>query len=277
MSRSLMCIMFCLFSWGVSAKSPGPFAYSQAVANVAYERLESQILGRHFHLLIRLPDNYAQSDSRFPVVYLLDGGATFPALAGYYHYLSLEAAVPDLIIVGISYGTASFEKGNMRSTDYTVASAERDYWGGAPKFQAVLNTEIVPLIEKKFRADASQRILFGQSIAGQFVLFNALTAPDRFLGHIASNPALHRNLNYFLGDFTEAAGNTRLYVASGSADETRFRVPALKFMDHWQLQKNRPFHLRAESLAGYGHFSMLTESFRQGLIYVFADKGALKQ
>jgi len=29
-------------------------------------------------------------------------------------------------------------------------------------------------------------------------LFNALTKPDRFFGHIASDPALHRNLDYFL-------------------------------------------------------------------------------
>ena len=271
MLRPLTCVIFYLLSLGVSAETPSPFIYSQAVRDVAYERLSSTILERDFHLLVRLPDNYNETEDNLPVVYLLDGGATFPGLAGYYHYLSLEGSIPDLIIVGISYGSGSFSEGNMRSIDYTAASEERDYWGGAPKFQQVLTKEIVPLIELTYRADANRRILFGQSIGGQFVLFNALNAPEHFYGHIASNPALHRNLDYFLGDFSKTIGRTRLYVSSGSSDEARFRQPALKFMQHWQQQNKRPFKLRAESLDGYGHFSILPESFRLGLTYIFED------
>jgi predicted alpha/beta superfamily hydrolase len=36
-----------------------------------------------------------------------------------------------------------------------------------------------------------------QGLGGQFVLYTALTRPDLFWGHIASNPALHRNLPFY--------------------------------------------------------------------------------
>ena len=58
--------------------------------------------------------------------------------------------------------------------------------------------ELIPLIESAYPSDDQQRIIFGQSLGGQFVLYTALTDPALFHGHIASNPALHRNLDFFL-------------------------------------------------------------------------------
>tara|TARA_R110002111_G_scaffold225996_4_gene287752 strand:+ start:1951 stop:2796 length:846 start_codon:yes stop_codon:yes gene_type:complete len=241
---------------------------SQSLEQAAYLKLPSKILARDFHLLVKLPANYATAKQHYPTIYLLDGGATFPMLAGYYYYLQLEQLVPDAIIVGISYGTADFEQGNMRSTDYTAPSKERSYWGGAAKFQEVLIKEIFPAIESAYRSDNSKRIIFGQSLGGQFVLFSALTKPELFAGHIASNPALHRNLDFFIGSFYAKKPMTRLYVASGTQDDPRFRQPALTWMEHWQHQTNAPFLLRTGSLDGYGHFSIAPAAFKQGLISV---------
>ena len=95
-------------------------------------------------------------------------------------------------------GSDTFEGGNFRSTDYTAPSEERDYWGGAEKCQLFLSSELLPRIENDYRSDSSQRVIFGQSIGGQFVLYTALTESNLFWGHIASNPALHRNLPFFL-------------------------------------------------------------------------------
>ena len=81
----------------------------------------------------------------------MDGGALFPLFSAYYRYLNFGEEVPDLIIVGISYGSDTLEGGNFRSTDYTAPSEERDYWGGASKYQSFLSDELFSLIEENYR------------------------------------------------------------------------------------------------------------------------------
>jgi len=162
---------------------------------------------------------------------------------------------------------------NYRSTDYTAKSDERDYWGGAEKFQTFLSDELFPHIEKSYRSRPDRRIILGQSIGGQFVLYTALTKADLFWGHIASNPALHRNLPFFLEDHTETASEatqSRLFVGSGSMDDPRFRGPALEWIKHWSASEEKPWLLKTMILDGHSHMSAPPASFRQGMRWLFS-------
>ena len=249
--------------------------FLQGLGDAHYTRIESDILARHFHIFVMLPDRYDQSPGEdYPTIYLLDGGVLFPLLSAYYRYLNFGAEIPDAIVVGISYGSDSFEEGNYRSTDYTAASSERDYWGGAGKFQSFLSDELLPFIEKTYRSDADRRVIFGQSLGGQFVLYTALTRPDLFWGHIASNPALHRNLPFFLqihGKAERTGEQPRLFVASGSRDDPRFRVPALEWIEHWSNNDDNPWRLKTMDLEGHTHMSAPPASFRQGVSWLFSE------
>jgi len=250
--------------------------HMQAIAGTEVHRVESRINGHRYNVLVALPDNHAADpEARYPAVYLLDGGATYPMLAAYYRYLRFEEAVPDLVIVGISYGSDKFEQGNYRSNDYTAPSSERDHWGGAARFLDVLEREVLPVVEQNSPADPTRRILFGQSLGGQFVLYAALNRPDMFHGYIASNPALHRNLETFLHvPEARSRSGSRLFVASGSMDAPEFREPALRWMDNWRSVSNRPWLMKAISIEGYGHFSLAPEAFRQGLVWIFDSETA---
>ena len=244
----------------------------QGFGEARYHRLESKLLERGFHLFVRLPASYAaQEEAEFPVVYLLDGGVTFPLLAGYYTYLSLAEEVPDAILVGIGYGTDSFEEGNFRGTDFTAPSAEREHYGGAPRFQEMLRRELLPLIENEYRADPKRRVVFGQSLGGQFVLHAAQTEPGLFHGYIASNPALHRNLPFFLAPIATEPTSSRLYVASAEFDNERFRVPARQWMEVWSARAPKPWQLKVEVLPGHNHFSAAPDAFRQGMLWIFSQ------
>jgi predicted alpha/beta superfamily hydrolase len=242
-----------------------------SISAIEHHTLTSRLLERDLQIIVRLPDNH-QPGSLYPTVYLLDGGALFPMLAGYYHYLRFEEVVPDLIIVGISYGSGSFEGGNYRSTDYTAPSKERAYWGGASKFQQALKQEILPLIETSYPANPDDRILFGQSLAGQFVLFSAFSNPGLFAGHIASNPALHRNLDYFINlPVNQKAGTTKLFVVSGSEDFPEYAMPRNNWISH-QMKTKPAIDLEIETIEGYGHFSLAPEAFRQGLAHIIKTR-----
>ena len=246
----------------------------QSLGEVKYHELKSTRLGRSFHIFVDLPEDYQDSGQNYPTIYLLDGGNTFPLMAAHHHYLRFGDETPKAILVGISYGADTFKEGNWRSTDYTAPSVERDFWGGAVNFQAVLQDELLPLIEGTYRSDPERRVLFGQSLGGQFVLFNALTKPELFFGHIASNPALHRNLPFFLnwhGERDIAAPVSRLFVSSGEFDAPEFRGPTLEWIGYWQAVIPKPWVLETRSLAGQTHFSATPEAFRQGLAWLFAE------
>ena len=248
--------------------------FMQGLGDTRYKQMDSVIVGRRYHIFVMLPDGYEQSaEEKYPTIYLLDGGALFPLLSAYYRYLNSGQEIPNAIIVGISYGTNNFEEGNYRSTDYTAKSQERDYWGGAEKFQMFLGDELLPYIEETYRSRADRRVIFGQSIGGQFVLYTALTRPDLFWGHVASNPALHRNLPFFLekhAQTTSAGERPRLFVASGSLDDPRYRVPALKWIDHWSSRDGNPWQLKTMNLDGHSHTSAPPASFRQGMNWLFS-------
>lgn len=239
-------------------------------------RIDLERPGREqrYTLLVREPESYRENpERRYPAVYLLDGGLTFAALGGYYRYLRLGEEVPELFVVGISYGTEDWRQGNARSRDYTAPAAERDFWGGAGEFLTFLLERIVPTVETSFRVDPQRRILFGQSIGGQFVLFAARSAPESFHGLIASNPALHRNLQFFLEPVAAAqpgASRPRLFVSSAAGDEPQFREPAQRWIAHWRAAQQAPWILETRDLVGHGHFSALPEAFRQGLRWIFA-------
>jgi predicted alpha/beta superfamily hydrolase len=244
----------------------------QGLGDTRYHNIQSATLGREFHVYVMLPDGYSRkSRETYPTIYLLDGGALFPMLVGYYRYLQFGGELPEAIIVGISYGANDYENGNLRSTDYTAPSSERSYYGGAAKFQGFLKRQLIPLIEDEYRSRADRRIIFGQSIGGQFVLYTAQTDPALFWGHIASNPALHRNLDYFLAQSPESISNSRLFVANGTRNDSRFQEPASKWIEHWSKVTHPPWKLQTMDLQDHTHMSTPPAAFRQGMNWLFAD------
>ena len=267
--RWLLALSVCAFPAGPAATQNFDPQYLQGLHHSHYHFFESESVGRPYHLYVRLPDEYAPGDSRYPVIYVLDGGALFPLFASYAGYLEFGEEMPDSIIVGISYGAADFAGGNFRGSDYTAPSDEVDHYGGAGVFQEFLKTELIPFIESEYSADSARRVLFGQSIGGQFVLFSAQTDPGLFWGHIASNPALHNNLEYFLETAPDGPSRTRLFVASATGDDPVFRVPALAWIEHWTSKQTAQWDLEVRHLEGHSHMSAPPTSFRQGLLWLF--------
>lgn len=248
----------------------------QSLGEVKYHELKPESLGRPLHIFVDLPERYHESGQSYPTVYLLDGGNTFPLMAAHHHYLRFGDEAPAAILVGISYGADTFKEGNFRQTDYTAPSEDRSFWGGAAVFQSVLQDELLPLIESTYRSDPSRRVLFGQSLGGQFVLFNALTRPELFYGHIASNPALHRNLPFFLewhGEGETSLPLSRLFVVSSEFDDPDIRRSTLEWVTHWQAVTPLPWILEIRTLAGQSHFSSTPEAFRLGLEWLFPGPG----
>jgi len=271
----IVALAWCLLDTNVHADSLD-VSKLQGLGDTRFHVFESETLGHPLYLYVRLPEREpGENIGLLPTVYLLDGGITFPLLAGYYHYLRLGDEIPESILVGISYGSDTFEGGNYRSSDYTAPAPDRDWWGKAPVFQSVLKNELIPMIEELYPSDPARRILFGQSLGGQFVLYTALTEPRLFDGLVASNPALHRNLDFFLswhgtGPMPPNVG--RLFVSVADYDDEQFKTPANEWIRFWSASATRPWLLEVRVLNGQTHLSAAPEAFRQGMQWLGGDR-----
>ena len=243
-------------------------------------KIESENTGRPYHIFVRLPEDYEDTDKTYPTVYLLDGDILFPILGAYHLLLSYDEPVPDAIMVGISYGTFDRANGNFRGVDFStpplpeefrqsVDSGDAD--GGAAKYQRFLENELIPHIEEKYRSNPERRIILGQSRGGHFVLYSAITNPDLFWGHIASNPSLQPNKDFFFQDLAwPASTETNLFFSSGSRDIERLREEALDLFKHLKNQKQRPWHLKTMTLDGETHAAGIVNVYRNATMWLFS-------
>lgn len=244
----------------------------QGFSTTIHHEIRSEKAEHRYDVLVGLPRTYDESgEERYPVVYVLDAGVHYPTLFGYHNYMINSGALPEVIFVGVSYGTNDWREGNNRSHDFTAPTEEREFWGGASDYLDFLAAELMPAIAENYRVNTERQILFGQSLGGQFVLFTAQTRPEVFWAYIASNPALHRNLEFFLEATPEHAPDRRVFVASSENDSPQFRGPAVEWIQHWTGRDALPWQLRAVTLEGQDHFSAPPVSYREGMLWLFED------
>lgn len=266
----LCCALLCS---GVMAKEHAvAWEKLYGLGNVEYVPMQTQKEDgkeQSYHIFVRLPQDMDTSGkTKYPTLYLLDGGANFPLFSSYYHYLYFMEDVPAMIIVGISYGSQDWRKGNARSTDYTAPSKEKEFWGGAKKFEDYIVNELMPKVQAAYPIDVDKQILFGQSLGGQFGLYSSMYGKAPFYAVIATNPALHRNLDFFKRPLRARNDRPKTYIISAQNDAERFRKPALAWQAHW-AGKSSDWNRVFVDLPGHNHLSANPAAFRNGLKWVF--------
>lgn len=225
-----------------------------------YFAIDSAEAGHRYHIYIRTPEGYDENPGRrYPIVYLLDGDSLFPMLAPSQLFIHYDDGLPDVLVVGIAYG--SFEAPqNRRRHDFTE---------GSDAFARFLERELIPATERRVRADPARRILFGQSRGGGFVLHSAFTQPDLFWGRIASNPTLDELPSLSRPPVAAARNDLRLLVASGSRDRPQFRGPALQWFREWSGRSGLPWDLRTHTIDGGTHAADAPRVYRQAMNWFF--------
>jgi predicted alpha/beta superfamily hydrolase len=151
--------------------------------------LRSAVLGQTRRINVYLPPGYTEPDSRFPVLYLLDGGIRedFLHIAGIASLAADFRKIREFVVVGV--------EGIDRYHDLTYPTTiESDRQrlptsGGSARFRMFLDTELKPFIQQRFRV-TGESVLMGESAAGLFVTETLLRQPNLFSGYIAVSPML---------------------------------------------------------------------------------------
>ena len=250
-----------------------PLDHLPALAG-GYFPLQSRSVGHRYHIYVRLPDGYAaQPERRYPIVYLLDGDSLFPIIAPTHLFLTIDDKLPEAIVVGIAYG--SFAKPvNRRHIDFmppAVGVAPSD--SGTVQFQRFLESELIPAVEQRYRADPARRILFGQSRGGAMVLYSAFTRPDTFWAHVASNPSWEPGRELIDGPPPRTArSDLHLVIASGTDEVADRRQEALQWTEYMARQKNLPWAVKRIDVPGGTHSAYGGDAYRAAIRWLFADQ-----
>ncbi len=242
--------------------------------NGGYFRVDSQSVGRAFHIYIRLPEGYGQDpDARYPVVYVLDGDSLFPILAATHLFLTYDDGLPEAIVVGIAYG--GFDPSvNKRGYDFSAPAPDAsEGQGGADRFLSFLRSELIPEIEGRYPTDPDRRVLIGQSRGGYFVLYSAYVDPDLFWGRIASNPAFDPGRERFFAPAAEASRNDLgLVLASGERDRPALRESALAWHEAWRDRTDAPWAILMHTVPEGTHAADIARGYRAGMAWLFRDR-----
>jgi len=239
----------------------------------AYFPLVAESNGRTYRIHVRLPEGYADApERRWPVVYVLDGDSLFPLLAPTHLFLGYDEGLPEAIIVGIAYG--GFDPAvNHRNVDFTgLAEDTQPGEGGAEAFHRFLQQELLPEVEGRWRADATRRVLVGQSRGGYFVLWSAVHGPDLFRGRIASNPSLDpAREQLFAPPAAHARDDLRLVVASGARDTPARVRNAAHWHAQWSGRADAPWEIERIVLPDGTHAASIGEVYRRAMLWLFRE------
>ncbi|MBZ0287249.1 MAG: hypothetical protein K8I30_06515 [Anaerolineae bacterium] len=216
--------------------------------------IDSHSTGRTYRITVSLPLGYAASPDedwpfnrentldKWPVVYVLDGNWYFGLVTDLIRPTRWCGSMTDAIVVGIGYPEGqnpiesfriSFTRRDHDLTPIRDETVEKSMAqahkrpvpnGDAANFHRFIRDELIPFIEKTYRADPTRRILLGHSYGGLFGLFGVFETPDLFDTLILGSPTLaYGDCWLFQREAAFAKENTRLpvrmYLFAGDLEE----------------------------------------------------------
>lgn len=234
--------------------------------------------GRDYLLYVALPPDYATSRNKYPVLYICDGYWDFTLINGFYGNLIFDRVAPHFIIVGLGYQGAgtNAEYDVLRRYDYTPAPEGNDPQGErsghAAEFLGVLEREIIPFVEREYRADPGYRVLSGNSLGGLFSLYTLFARPGLFQAHVAASPAAPAWLFDLEKKFaaSDRPLPARLFMTGAEKEAPDFLANIKRFNEQLQSRHYAGFSYQWRLIDGEGHTGTKAESYHRGLRFAFA-------
>ena len=267
MKKLIIIVVVFLFAGIVSAQEvsiPGSETKTITSAIVA---------GQVYQLQIMLPGGYATSNKVYPVVYLMDSQWDFPLVTALYGEQYYDGFIPQMIIVGVTWGGTNPNPDSLRARDYTPTNVKgTPQSGGADKFLSFMDKELFPFIEKNYRADKNDRALVGCSLGGLFTMYTLFTHSNLFQRYVAASPAFpwdNEVLYRYEEQYAAAKSNptAKLFMCVGGVERS---VPGFqKLTGYLNNRHYKSLEIESRVLENTGHSGTKGEGFARGLQFVF--------
>ncbi|MBX2973679.1 MAG: alpha/beta hydrolase [Flavobacteriales bacterium] len=212
-----------LLCWGGAAvaQRTGP---AQPFALGVTETIRSNVLGEDRILHIALPQGYhPDSAARYPVIYLLDGGADedFIHIAGVVQF----AAFPWIgwLRPSIVVGIANVDRERDLTFPTTIAADKEKFptSGGSMTFMHFIFEELFPFMAANYRTEWNYTLI-GQSFGGLFAAEVLLKHPGLFHRYVIVSPSLWWDGGSLLKT-PPGLGPDQVYIAVGKEGSVMVR------------------------------------------------------
>ncbi|MCL6220327.1 alpha/beta hydrolase-fold protein [Zunongwangia pacifica] len=241
------------------------------------EILHSDILNEDRQLEIHLPKNYNNSDKEYPVMYLLDSYYNFTHTVGVTEFLYLNRLIPEMIIVGVR----NTHRNRDLTTDSSQLSKEQQArmgtTGGADHFISFFKQELIPHIEKKYKA-APYRIIVGHSLGGLFNVYTFFKEPNLFNAYLTISPSLWYP-NSLISEQLEKGftinpeNHTSFYMTLATENSGTMRGNTLKlsgtFENYKITHEDSNLRFKYQPMQEESHGSTNLPSLYKGLKFIF--------
>jgi predicted alpha/beta superfamily hydrolase len=192
--------------------------------------------------------------------------------------------VPRPRVVGIGYPGDAPDYGRLRRFDLTPASDGEDdelgTSGHAREFLDVLEQQIIPFVEGRYRVDASYRALAGSSLGGLFALYALFTKPGLFAAYVAASPATPFARGWLFGS-EDAFAKTgkplaaRLYMTVAEKESPAMFDGGKRFDARLRAHAYAGLAYEFRVIDGERHSGTKPESFNRGLRFAFAPRAPI--
>lgn len=277
-----------------TAPSPPPY-----LAGTTSRVIRSSRADREYQVSVALPRGYEASAASYPVLYALDANGEFGTVVETARLLQLEDLIPELVVVGIGYPVGHyFDAVGKRALDLTVSEDSQFYLpetsrafpplegtGGAARFLQFLTEELIPLTEKEYRIDRTNRALLGHSFGGLFAFYALVHGQGTFHRFVVSSPALWWDDRVsFRQESAFAAANDRLvaraFFSVGLLEpEPTEQMPYAGYIANLrelerilERRKYRGFEMTVHFFEDEFHTSVFAPAVSRGLRYIYKTK-----
>ena len=224
-----------------------------------------------FTLKVSLPFGYQSAQTTYPVLYVLDSNVSFGMVNDITKLLYFENNYP-VIVVGVGY--VNFREWiGKRQRDYTptVNSTQN-----VERFYKMLTTEAMPVVNKNFKTNTNEQILYGHSSAALFGLYTLFTHRNIFGNYILTSPSLNEDGGFIKNlESKYAEANTELtatvYLSIGSGEDQKLQEVFQAFSETVEARRHQGHILKAEVLEGT-HMSTMPVGFVNGFGFIIKNQ-----
>jgi predicted alpha/beta superfamily hydrolase len=259
-----------------TGSEPRPPTHKVEMLDTEARQLTSTIAGQEYDLWINLPWDYRTTTKTFPVVYVLDAAWDFPLVAGLLPGQNDDGLVPELIVVGITWGGATPNYDTLRMRDFTPTKSGPVYpdSGNGPRFLAFLRQELIPFIDAQYRTTKGDRGLVGSSAGGLFGLYALFHDTGLFNRYVLTSPNFGWDNGVAVGyepEYAKTHASLPVNLFLGLGELEGGKIP--QFQDFIATVKSRNYQglkLDTMLIPDSGHSSNRAEGFLKGLRAVYA-------
>jgi len=245
--------------------------------------IDSKFVGDKFLIQSFIPDQKTVPLDSLPIIFVLDADMSFGLAYDVVRWLNWGKEIPNVAIVGISYGSGQKNWWDKRSRDFTPSKDQTKIWGdwplsgGGDNFKKFIEFELFKFVKDEFNLNGNHKTIVGLSFGGLICTDILFSNPDLFENYIILGPALlwndkevfKKEAKYFTNHKNL---NANVFTAIGNLDDKTIVEPWIEFVTLLKSRKYTGLTLNTWTIENETHLSMFPSGLTRGLKIILTNK-----